>query len=188
MDLAQFEVEWKEYSVTLGRHTVNLRSMLVRSRGTCTKGGYKAVNFKAVNEDVDPMFLRPAVAPDGTSYCMRWNDETEKWENIGHILISNEWSANQLKSKWQDCAIQLASSGKILNFRDIFSDCIGERYDGVCFVGKGRFDGENILLRLDREKQVTDYFSDQDCERYNEEKDEWEFWGMLIKRNPMRKK
>lgn len=185
MDLWQFEVEWREYSVMKIEKrvttVVNLRSMLKRSRGIYTRGECKAINFEAVNDEVDPMFLCLGKDNAGSTFCLRWNDETEKYENIGLLIPANEWSANQLQRYWEGCAIQLRNPARVLNFREIFEKCIGERYDGVSFVGRGRFDGENILIRLNCDKQLANYYDDQVCEKYNEDKDEWEYWGMLIK-------
>lgn len=190
MDLSQFEVEWREFAVVKMEKKVtvvtNLRSMLKRSRGIYTKGGYKAINFESANEDVDPMFISLGKDNGGNTFCLRWDDVSEKWENIGMLVPSNEWSANQLQRYWEDCAIQLKNPNKVWNFREIFEKCIGERYDGVCFVGRGRFDGENILIRLNCDKQLANYYDDQVCEKYNEDKDEWEYWGLLVKHVRMR--
>lgn len=184
MNLMNFENEWRDFAIFNGKTVVSLRVMLVRSRGICTIDGCKAINFESANEDVDPMILRLITDAGGTIFCLRWDDNKEEWERFGCLVPANEWSTAQLERHWKDCAIQPVGTRRILNFRDIFSSCIGERYEGVAFTGKGKYDGENFLIRPNCDKQLANYYDDQRCERFNKEDNEWEFWGMLVKHVP----
>ncbi len=173
---------FKELTVYNGNMETRLQDIAVRSRGICNIGGYTAVNFEAVDESVGAIFLRPMMVGEHL-HCFRWDDEKKRWDDMGKILISNEWKLHYFGNHWKACGIRLPN-GEILRFNDIFSECLGERYDGLAFIGKGRYDGENLLIRLDTETPLGNFYDEQRCEKFDKEKDEWEYWGMLIKKFP----
>ncbi len=185
MDVDYFEIIFKELTVYNGNLETRLQDMVIRSRGICNIGGYAAVNFEAVNEDIGAIYLRPMMVADST-HCFRWDEEKECWDDMGTILMSNEWKLHYFRYQWKACGIRLPN-GEIRRFNDIFSECLGERYDGLAFVGKGRHDGENLLIRLDTETPLEKFYDEQRCEKFDKQKDEWEFWGMLIKKFPKKR-
>ena len=180
MDLLYFEIIFKELTVHNGNMETRLRDMVVRSRGICEIGGCSAVNFESANEDVGTIFLRSETIGEST-HCFRWDDEKGRWDDMGRILLSNEWSNHYFKNNWENCGI-IFPNGETRRLKDIFSECLGDRYDGLAFVGKGRYDGENFLIRLDMETPLLNFFDNQRCERFDKEDDEWKYWGMLVKK------
>ena len=184
MELSYFETIFKELTICKDKMEIRLQDMVVRSRGMCTVFGHQAINFEAVDEDMDPIFLRTVSVGDST-HCLKWDTDSGSWHDMGIILLSNEWKLNFFKNNWEMCGIQFPN-GEIRHLKDIFSECLGHRHDGLIFVGKGRYDGENLLIRLDIETRLLDFYDEQRCEKFNKEIDEWEFWGMLVKK--LRKK
>src|SRR3989344_3405988 len=105
MDLSYFELIFKELTVYNGLMEIRLQDMLVRSRGIYKIGGYDAINFEATNEDVDPIFIRIVQSGEDGIRCLRWDNEKEVWDDMGKVLMSNEWKSHYFKDKWKLCGI-----------------------------------------------------------------------------------
>lgn len=159
-----------------------LTDMLKRPGRTLMIDGFEALEFEPMNEEVVRIILRVVeVFSDGT-YCYQYHEDTGKWVNLGKIRYRSEWGKYIFIQSWEACGIRLTDAKKIIPFKDIFSECLGEKLDGVAFVGKGVLADKHLLLRLDTDERLSDYYSDQKCEMFNTETDEWEFWGMLVKK------
>ncbi len=181
MDPDLFSIIWKELQIRGGPQVIVLKQMLAKCLGTCTIGGFEALKFEPANPDADILYFRTVLTENYNSHCLQWDPENEKWNLLGMLHYANEWGPYLLRTYWTQSAIRLPGSAKATLLADIFSECQGERHGGLLFSGKGKFDGEQILIRLDDETPLDTYSAPQRCERFNRETDEWEFWGMFLK-------
>ena len=188
MDLRSLEFSWKEYYIKYpNNRETYLTDMLKSLKGEKKVGGRNALQFSSLNEEDGLIFISVEFDPaTNFNYCLKWNDDKEKWEILGILLPTNEWGLRLFSYYWSSCAIGLYSSSTIVHLKDTIAGCFGEKYGGLLFKGKGIWDGEMLILKLDREEKLQNYYEDQKCYRYDNDSGEWEFFGMLLK-NPNKK-
>ncbi|GEM_PF-4785626 len=184
MDFPFFELNWKDMQIE-GRQVIPLADMLKRSRGTCRVGGLQSISFEAVNPEIDRIVLRITETAEGT-YCFQWDDDEEDWINLGFVRFRPEWGRYMFILRWESCGIRLPGEKKVVPLKEIFSSCVGERFDGVAFTGKEgtALEGRSLMLRLDTDTRLSDDHEEQKCDMFNDVTDDWEFWGVLVKRLP----
>ncbi len=183
MDLSFLDLNWRDLRIE-GKQMILLVDMLKRSRGTFIIDGYEAINFEPANEDIFRIVLRVFEVSGEGSYCYQLHEDTGKWVNLGMLRYRFEWGKYVFIQSWSLCGIKIPGLKEIVPLKDIFSGCLGEKLDGVAFVGKSGLNGKNVMLRLDTEERLERYDQEQKCEMFNTETDEWEFWGMLVKKLP----
>ena len=187
MELRDFEFLWRElYIDSGGKRQIYLTDMLGKFRGEREISGMPALQFDPVNEE-DPIFLTIDSDPGGSTYCLKWNEDKDKWECLGKLLQTYEWGPCMLNRYWSQCAMKLAS-GEMVYLKNSIAFCMGEKCGGLLFKGKGIWEDKTLILKLDREYKLGGYFEEQICYRLNKDNDDWEFFGMLVKQPPARRK
>lgn len=183
MELRDLEFLWPElYIDSPNKKQLYLSDMVSKLRGEKKICGMTALHFDPVNEENGPIFLTIDCPAGGSTYCLRWDEEKGYWECLGKLYQTFEWGLRLLNRYWNICAIRL-KSGEAVLLKDAISLCLGEKYEGLLFKGKGVWEDEMLILKLEREERLENYFEEQKCYRLNRDSDEWEFFGMLIK-NP----
>lgn len=187
MTVSDLRYAWREIVLKDSKPQVRLRDILIKCCGEeVERGGRIGLVFDNVQEELNPFVLRPEEVSleDPTTYLYYWDEERETWEYWGEISFTAEWGNYQLQRFWNSCGIVLAEDNRQTQLKDIFSYCLSEKYGGVLFIGKGKFDGEAFILKLDEEERLQNYFEPQKCFYLDDkETDEWKIFGTLIK-NP----
>ena len=188
MELKDLELLWRElYIENSNKKQTYLSDMLARLMGEKNFSGIPALQFEPIKEEDNYIFLTVDSDSQGPVYCSKWNEEKEEWECLGKLFQTYEWGPCMLNRYWNQCAVSFASE-ELVYLKDVITSCMGEKYGGLLFKGKGIWDGEMLILKLDREEKLQNYYQNQKCYRYNKDSGEWEFFGMLIKQPQVRKK
>lgn len=184
MDLNTFSVLWPELTVKkrdLVGPVIALRDILVKSLGETERGGRRGISFEHVNDDLTPYILRPEQPRlDGSTHCYWWNEEKEEWQSLGDLFLRKEWGVYQLARFWKTCGIQFAN-GKKISFESAIDRCLGEKSEGLLFIGKGVWEGESMILKLEEEERLAGYWDSQKCYFLDRDSGEWKFFGWLLK-------
>ena len=188
MDLASFEYFWPEIILkqnVYSHDALRLQDILIRCKGEVTRDGYRALSFDHINEDLNPFILRSERKTfDSLACCYKWNEETEKWGLLGIMFLTNEWGNFQLRRLWEQCGIVFPNTNQITALKDIFSQCLGEKSEGLLFIGREKFRGDSLILKLDEKIRLPRYLDPQKCFFLNKETEEWEILGTLFKKLP----
>lgn len=183
IDLNYLHDYWPELYFEKSKIRVYLRDILLRFRGEIIRGGKKSLIFDHVEEEHNPFILSIEISADKRSFLMKWDDEKQKWDNLGQIIFIKEWGMMQFRLFWKQCFIK--QSSKIISLEDDF-DCNGEKAGGLLFIGKGKRKEERMILRfkeMDPELRLEKHSDPQECEiLVDEENDKWEPFGWLHKK------
>ncbi len=182
MELVEFEMNWREYCIEPRKDEkcIYLRDLFSGTRGAQRIGGFTAVRFVQRKDQADDLFLRP-VDINGKMHCCSWDADREQWNNIGRIYRTNEWGNYQFTLYWRTSAIVLEKTKQQIALSSIFSQCLGEKYEGLLFIGTGILEGERMILKLDTKKRLAGFLDPQDCYYYDQDEEEWKLYGKLLK-------
>ncbi|MBU6142127.1 hypothetical protein KGO95_03375 [Patescibacteria group bacterium] len=182
MDLQGLEIRWKEHCIELkeGEKYVYFTDLFSGPRGTKMIGGYMAVQFARKDADADDLFL--CVAPTEKNFhCLSWDADRSRWVDMGILHYTNEWGNYQFMMYWDKCAIVLEKSKETIKLCDIFSQCLGERYEGLLFLGAGILEDQRFVLKLDTDTRLSSLLSAQQCLYYDKDAGEWKPYGTLLR-------
>lgn len=182
MDLQGLEIRWKEHCIEpkKGEKYVYFTDLFSGPRGTKMVGGYMAVQFARKDADADDLFL--CVAPTEKNFhCLSWDADRSCWVDMGILHYTNEWGNFQFMLYWDKCVIILERTKQQVALSDIFSECLGERREGLLFQGAGVLEDQLITLKLDTDTRLDSCLSAQRCFYYDKDADEWRVYGTLLR-------
>lgn len=180
MTLSFFKSNWQDLWIK-GEKKILLWKILKRYQDEFKIDDRDAISFECADDPSERMIFS-FIEVGGRSHCCIWDESKKIWIIAGTLYFRNEWGKYLFEDRWRSLRIRLPGTKRLVPLRYIFSECLGERFDGVAFRGKGKLDGLEPLLRLDQDQEIQHFYSDQRCEMFNEVTDEWEFWGTVVKK------